>query len=178
MKMRWVAEWTDDHEQGFNVLVPGLMGAGFLLSVLVLVVDWFSKKFPLSAHRRRVMEERSARGRVSDLAAVVDGRAPGPAQVLRVPRSPGRALILAFTALILAVVSAVAGIEAGIHVSPDRRAWVVGPLVALAVPLTIAGVVWVMTAFTVGRRPAWLVRANSVWPLGVYPDFDAKEVPS
>ena len=59
---------TDD-APGLNVFVPGLMGAGILLSAGILVSDGIKKLFPNSGKRRRIDVSRGVQRIVADVAA-------------------------------------------------------------------------------------------------------------
>lgn len=59
---------TDD-APGLNVFVPGLMGAGILLSAGILVSDGIKKLFPNSGTRRRIDVNRGVQRIVADVAA-------------------------------------------------------------------------------------------------------------
>lgn len=58
-----------DDAHGLNVFVPGLMGAGILLSAGILVSDGFKKLFPKSGTRRRIDVTRGVQRIVAEVAA-------------------------------------------------------------------------------------------------------------
>jgi hypothetical protein len=58
-----------DDQTGLNVFVPGLMGAGILLSAGILVSDGIKKLFPNSGARRSIEVTRGVQRTVADTAA-------------------------------------------------------------------------------------------------------------
>ncbi len=58
-----------DDQVGLNVFVPGLMGAGILLSAGILVSDGIKKLFPNSGARRSIEVTRGVQRIVADTAA-------------------------------------------------------------------------------------------------------------
>lgn len=158
--------WDFDEEVGLTVLVPGLMGLGFLISLVMLVADGIGRILPRSGRRRAVAIASLSPARVSDVIAVVTGSPPTPRAVTRVPRPRIQALTLAVIAGAGAVVAVVVGIEGAAEVGVDRQAWVLGFGVFVAAILAGLAVLWLGTVVTGRSAPRWLRRLHNSWPLG------------
>lgn len=155
-----------------GVFVPGLMGAGILLSIVMLVSDGIKKLFPVRGERARAARLRSvARGRAHDLLAVGSGRPPQPARVLHVPRSRPGSLVLGLLAGATAT-AVVAATEAIFHSDTGvlaERGWTLGAGYSLAGIFSVAGAVWLTSALLGKARPPWLDALASWPPLGGLP---------
>lgn len=163
------SRWQTDDQPDLNVLVPGLMGIGFLISLVMLVADGFTKVVPLAGRRRTAALVRLSRGRVSDTGSIWNGVPPVAGAVLRVPR---RRVVAALIALALFAVSAVAiaiGIDIADTVGTDRQAWAVISAILIAAAATFPGVVWLLAAVTGPAAPRWLLWLQQFWPFGVLP---------
>lgn len=155
-----------------GVFVPGLMGAGILLSIVMLVSDGIKKLFPVRGERARAAKARAAaRGRAHDLLAVGSGRPPQPARVRHVPRSRAGSLVLGVLAgaTATAVVSATQAVFHSDTGVLAERGWTLGAGYSLAVLFGIAGAVWLSSALLGAARPRWLETLASWPPLGGLP---------
>lgn len=155
------------------VFVPGLMGAGIIVSIVMLASDGLQRLFPTRGKRARaVLIATRAQARVHDLVSVRTGEPPLPAEVARVPR-PG-VVSLALGALALAGAAAImvgATVVYRGHGSVlSGRGWPLGAGAALALPLGAAGLVLVLSGALGPHRPGWLERLARVEPLGALPD--------
>ena len=160
----------DPPEERTNVLVPGLFGLGFLISLGVLAGDFVGRLLPASSKKRWAATERYARGRMSDISAVSDGRPPEPGVVDRVSRGRVVAFGLASAAAAIAAVSIIAGFAVAARVGVDRQGWAIGAGLVIAVTVTGFGLIWLLSGAFGRQGPAWLRRINSFWPFGTYPE--------
>lgn len=148
------------------------MGAGILLSIVMLLSDAVRRVFPVRGERARAARARMvARGRAHDLLAVGSGRPPRPARVRHVPRSRTGSLLLGVfagvtTATVVAATEAVFNAQAGLLA---ERGWTLGAGYSLAAIFGAAGTVWLMSALLGEARPRWLERLASWPPLGGLP---------
>lgn len=155
------------------VFIPGLMGAGIIVSIVMLVSDGIRRLLPVRGERARAVHIATrAQARVHDLVSVRTGEPPLPATVSRVPRP--RAVSLALGALALAGAGAImvgAVVVYRGHGSVwSGRGWPLGVGLALALPLGAAGLVLLLSGAVGPRRPGWLERLARMEPLGVLPD--------
>src|ERR687896_178713 len=133
-----------------NVFVPGLMAAGILVSMAMLIAD----------------------GRVSDLESIGLGMAPVPKRIERIPRSAITSSALAFVSSTAA--HGIARTTIGSYTARTGelagRGWTLSIGLGLAGTFAIFGAVALMLALTRGRthRP-WLLIAARRWPLGQLP---------
>jgi hypothetical protein len=163
------------------VFVPGLMGAGIIVSVVMLVSDGLRQLLPARGGRARAVHITTrAQARVHDLVSVRTGEPPLPATVARVPRP--RAVSLALGALALVCAAAImAGavvVYRGHGSVLSGRGWPLGGGVALALPLGAAGLVLLLSGALGPRRPGWLDRIARMEPLGALPDPQTIAPPS
>ncbi len=155
-----------------GVFVPGLMGAGILLSIVMLASDGIKKLFPVRGERARVARARvAARGRAHDLLAVGSGRPPQPARVRHVPRSRVGSLALGLiggltAAAVVAATQAIFHSQTGVLA---ERGWTLGAGYSLAAIFSVAGAVWVTSGLLGDARPRWLETLASWPPLGGLP---------
>lgn len=157
-----------------GVFVPGLMGAGILVSIVMLVTDGVRKLFPVRGDRARAARMRSiAMGRANDLLAVGKGIPPEPATVRHVPRSRWVSLLLG----VLAAAGAAAVLATTQSFFNDdivdlagREEWGFGLGWGTSALLATGAVVWLLSAAFGSRRPEWVTRLASVPPLGTLPE--------
>ena len=159
----------DPPEEGTKVLVPGLFGLGFLISLGVLAGDVVGRMLPASGRKRWAAMERHARGRTSDILAVRSGQPPAPGIIDRVARGRLVSFGLAAAAATLAAVSIAIGFTIAASVGVDRQGWAIGSGFVVAVTVTAFGLVWLMSGAFGRGGPQWLQRINCVWPFGTYP---------
>lgn len=156
-----------------GVFVPGLMGAGILLSIVMLVSDGLRRMFPVRGERARAARlEANALGRVQDLRSVARGVAPHPVRVRHVPRPRIASALLGLLAagIAVALISATQSIyhaEAGVLAD---RGWTLGAGYSGAAIFGTGAAVWILSSVTGPARPRWLERAAAVPPLGGLPD--------
>lgn len=173
-----VDEWASPAD-GLGVFVPGLMGAGILLSAAILVSDGVRKLLPSRGVRRRLNVVHGVRRIVVDMAEAAGMEIEERNLVRRVRRSPW--LYLAVTILVLPVAFVVGrwGFNAynsvGSSLEGNAMAIVYG-LFAAAVLLAIG---LVTALLTVPRLPApgpvlWLLRHTALGRLSAPPDGVAK----
>ncbi|MFQ5948155.1 MAG: hypothetical protein ACE5KX_04790 [Acidimicrobiia bacterium] len=162
--------WDGEGEGGSLVLVPGLMGIGVMVSVLMLIADAMTRLVPVSTRRRALLMECRVRGRESDMRAVRTGEPPRPVVAVRVPRGRVAALLLAALAGSAAFLSVVVGLAISSRVGDDRRTWALGLGVVAATVLASLGLAWLSAAVAGRAMPRWLRRLHQSWPLGTYPD--------
>jgi len=169
MMMRRDQWWDDD--PSFHVLVPGLMGVGFVISLLVLVSDVIVKMIPRSRRGRNAQLEQRAQGRVNDLAAVATGVPPRPGDVHRRLRSRTASVVLGLIAAAAALGIILGGVNiAENHVGVDRQAWVIAWALVFTAPVAAVAVGWLAAAAAPRPVPDWLEWLHRLWPLGRYPD--------
>jgi hypothetical protein len=163
------------------VFIPGLMGAGIIVSIVMLVSDGLRRLLPVRGDRARgVHVSRRARARVHDLVSVRTGEAPLPVTVLRVPRPRSVSLALGALALAGAVAIMVGAVVVyrGHGSVLSGRGWPLGGGAVLAFPLGAAGLVLLLSSALGPRRPGWLDRLARMEPLGALPDPETIGVPS
>jgi hypothetical protein len=163
------------------VFIPGIMGAGIIVSIVMLVSDGLRRLVPVRGARARAVHIATrTQARVHDLVSVRTGEPPLPATVSRVPRP--RAVSLALGALALAGAGAImvgAVVVYRGHGSVwSGRGWPLGVGLALALPLGLAGLVLLSSGVLGPRRPGWLDRLARTEPLGVLPDPETIGLPS
>ncbi|MBI2168268.1 MAG: hypothetical protein HYU28_02030 [Actinobacteria bacterium] len=168
MRGRWRSE------QG--VFVPGLMGAGILLSIAMLISDGARKLFPIRGDRARFAHARAAAlGRANDLRAVVRGAPPVPARISHVPRGRLASIVLgllagASAAAVLAATHSFFNSDlAGLA---GREEWGFGAGWMAAALLGSGSVIWLTAGALGSRRPSWLDRLAALPPLGELPPPD------
>jgi hypothetical protein len=164
-----------------GVFVPGLMGAGLIVSIVMLASDGLRRLLPVRGERARAVHVATrARARVHDLVSVRTGEPPLSAAVSRVPRS--RPVSLGLGALALAGAAAImAGsvvVYRGHGSLLSGRGWPLGVGAALALPLGAAGLVLLLSGALGPRRPGWLERLARMEPLGALPDPETIVTPS
>ncbi len=162
-------------DERMQVLVPGLFGIGFVISLFVLAGDALSHLLPASGGRARAAARRDAIGRASDITAVRSGRHPEPGVVVRVARSRIGSLSLAALAGALAAASIVGGFAVAARVGVDRQGWALGAGFVVAVPVGLFALTWMLSGAFGSRAPRWLCYLNGFWPFGTYPDPDPQE---
>lgn len=157
-----------------GVFVPGLMGAGILLSIVMLVTDGVRRMFPVRGERARAARIRSvAMGRANDLLAVGRGIAPEPARVRHVPRGRWASVLLG---LLTAVTAAVVLVATQSLFNSDmidlagREEWGFGLGWGAAALLASGAGIWLLSGVLGPRRPEWVARLAAVPPLGELPD--------
>lgn len=170
--MCWQGRRSGGRSPETGVFVPGLMGAGILLSIVMLVSDGLKKLFPVRGERARAAKVRAAaRGRAHDLLAVGSGRPPQPARIRHVPRTRSGSLVLGVLAGVTAT-AVVAATEAIFHSDTGvlaERGWTLGAGYSLAAIFSVAGAVWLTSALLGNARPRWLEALASWPPLGGLP---------
>ncbi len=167
--------WDPGEDAGMHVIVPGLMGIGFLISLSVLAADLVARLLPASGRRRAAQVERYAKGRVGDLHAIPLGSAPRRGVVLRGLRRRMTAMVLGSLSASVAVASMVAGFAAAARVGVDRQGWAIGLGIGIGAGVALFGLAWLLAAATGPRAPRWLLFIHRFWPLGGYPDLQRSE---
>src|SRR6266508_3523975 len=88
-----------------GVFVPGLMGAGLLVSIMLLIADGVRRLFPSRGERARaVLLAQRAHGRVRDLTTVRTGDVPTAVVVPRAVRPRITSVVFGVVAAALAAV--------------------------------------------------------------------------
>lgn len=155
-----------------GVFVPGLMGAGILLSIVMLISDGLKKLFPVRGERARAARlVSSARGRAYDLMAVGRGVPPLPHRVQRIPRPRVPAFVLGVVAagITVALISITRSIfEAKTGILADRG-WTLGAGYTAAGLFAAGSAIWLLSAAFGSARPRWLEYLAGWGPLGVLP---------
>lgn len=157
------------------VFVPGLMGAGILVSIAMLVADGMRRLRPAVRGRARVwVQAVRAQGRVHDLVAVHSGEAPVSPPLPRVTRPRPAAFLLGVLAIAAGVAALLGAFELyrGSTGALGNRGWTIGAGLGVAVPLGGAGVVWLAAASLGASAPGWLRRIAATGVLGTLPDPD------
>ncbi len=169
--------WLGEDGDGLHVLVPGLFGVGFLISLIVLAFDAIAQLVPAAGRRRNALLMRDVHGRTNDLEAVASGRPPAPGAVPCEPRTRAMSALLGGIAATLSLVVAVVGFAAAAHVGVDRQAWTISIALVVAIPVGLVATMWLLSALLGAGSPRWLRSLQTVWPLGTYPryDFDSQE---
>lgn len=160
-----------DEPEDLGVLVPGLFGIGFLISLIVLASDAVAHLFPTSGRRRRAAIAQIARGRADELASLQSGEAPRPGTIDCVMRGRAMSLLLAVVAASLATVAVSVGFVVAAEIGADRKAWAAAFGIVVAVPLGGLVVAWLLAALFGSRAPRWLRALHTVWPIGTYPEL-------
>ena len=160
----------DPPEERTHVLVPGLFGLGFLISLGVLAGDFVGRLLPAAGKKRWATIERQARGRMSDIAAIPSGTPPQPGVVDRVARGRLVSFGLASVAALLATASIAGGFAVAAWVGIDRQGWAIGAGFVIGLTVTAFGLVWLLSGALGRRGPKWLRYVNSFWPFGTYPE--------
>ncbi len=168
MRLRW---W-DDPGEGHQVLVPGLFGVGFVISLLVLGFDAIARLLPAAGKRRHALLARDAHGRANDVAAIGSGRAPAPGAVPCEARSRGMSALLGALAATVALTAVLLGVLVADRVGVDRQAWAITVAIVAAVPASAMAAVWLLSALLGPRSPRWLRALQRSYPLGTYPRID------
>ncbi len=169
--MNWTFRFDDEPEDRFGILVPGLFGIGFLISLAVLVADAVSHLFPTSGRRRRAMVAQVAKGRANELTSLSTGRAPQPARIERVVRTRLGSLALAALAVALAATAVVGGLALAAEIGAERKAWATVVGFGLAAPLVLLAAIWLLAAAFGPRSPRWLRALHTIGPIGAYPEL-------
>jgi hypothetical protein len=166
---------SDPLETGdLNVFVPGLMAAGILTSMAMLVADGAKRLWPSRGRRARAIElDRRAAGRVSDLLSVGLGTAPIPKRIDRIPRSAISSFAIAVVSMTAAL--GVARTTIGAYTARtgelSSRGWTLTVGLGVAGALALLGGVALLLALSRGHtRHPWLLAAARRWPLGQLPD--------
>ena len=167
--------WSHDDHPGLNVLVPGMMGIGFLISLVMLVADGFTKVVPLAGRRRTAALARLSRSRVNDAASIWDGAPPSVGVVARVPRRRITSAAFAVILFAIAVASVWIGVETAETVGNDRQLWALGTGVIIALAAVGPGMIWLLAAITGPTAPRWLLWLHQYWPFGVLPKLESNE---
>ncbi len=161
------------------VFVPGLMGAGILLSAAILVSDGIKRAAPNRGVRRRIAVAEA-------IHYVVAGAARAAGYVVPEREAPPRRLRSRWTYACLGALAAILGVlvtSAGFRVFADAGAtlhenpWVIALAVAADVPLAAVGGLSLVFAVLHERAPDPVLRlARSTW-LGrlMPPPEDARE---
>lgn len=155
-----------------GVFVPGLMGAGILLSMAMLVADGVRKLAPIDGEKARAARITAvAKGRVADLLALPGGEPPRPFRVRRVPRSRRHSLLLGLvsgaTALVLfSTTWQVYEAETGVLAD---RGWTLSFGFVVTGLFALAAVIWLLGAAIGGRGPWWWERTAGWGVLGTLP---------
>ncbi len=169
--------WLGEDGGGPHVLVPGLFGVGFLISLIVLAFDAIAQLVPAAGRRRNALLMRDVHGRSNDLEAVVTGSPPAPGAVPCEPRTRAMSALLGGIAAAVALLVTAVGFAAAGHVGVDRQAWTITIGLVVAIPVALMAGMWLLAALLGANSPRWLRSLQSVWPLGTYPryDFDSQE---
>ncbi len=169
------SRWQMDEQPDLSVLVPGMMGIGFLISLVMLVADAFTKVVPLAGRRRTAALAKLSRGRVSDARSIWSGAPPAIGVVPRVPRRRITAAALAVAVFTLSAVAIAIGIEVADTVGTDRQLWAIGTSVLIAAFATMLGSIWLLAAISGPAAPRWLLGLHEYWPFGVLPNLTMEE---
>lgn len=159
-----------------GVFVPGLMGAGILLSFAMLVTDGIRRLFPVRGDRARAARVRAAAlGRANDLAAVERGEAPLAARVPHVPRSRRASVVLGLAAAGAAgllLLTTQTYFNEDLSSLAGREEWGFGAGWMASLLVASGALVWLASGVLGERRPPWLDRLAAVPPLGQLPSPD------
>ncbi len=164
-------DWSEGAED-LGVLVPGLFGVGFLISLFVLAFDAVARLVPAAGRRRQAMLVRDAHGRTNDLAAVRTGSPPSPGTMPCEPRTRGMSALLGGIWGTVALAVVLFGLAIADDVGVDRQAWAISVALVVAVPIAVVSLMWLLAALLGPRGPRWLRSLQTVWPLGAYPRLD------
>lgn len=163
-----------------NVFVPGLMAAGLMMSMGMLIADASRRLWGARGKRARAIEmARRAAGRVSDLQSVPMGVAPVATKLIRIPRNAlaSGALALGSFAIAGVIARATVGAYSARTGSLAQRGWTLTGGLGVAGVVAVFGGLALLLALSRGyRRPAWLLTAARYWPLGQLPDLDKESV--
>lgn len=167
-------EWAGKGD-GLNVFVPGLMGAGILLSGAILVSDGVRKLLPSRGVRRKLNVARGVRRIVADMAEAADMTIEERNLMCRERRSAWLYLLVTVTSVPAAVVVARWGFNAysssGSSLEGNAMAIFYG-LIAAAV-LASVGLVTATLVFPrldPPRRVGWLLERTLLGRLSAPPD--------
>ena len=171
---------SDNLELGdLNVFVPGLMAAGILVSMAMLIADGAKRLWPSRGRRARVIElNRRAAGRVRDLESIGLGIAPAPLRIERIPRSAIASSAIGFASLTVAlgIARGAIGMYTARTGALSGRGWTLSVGLGVAGVCAIFGTVALLLALTRGRsRQPWLLVAARRWPLGQLPELKQEE---
>jgi len=161
--------WLTEDQEGTNVFIPGLMGAGLLVSMAMLVADGIRKVDPL---RSQATRERAvalhAEGRARDIAAVPTGHHAEPPKLEYERRGRLTSVIAGVIGLVVAV--AVVWWSITIYYGTGSvlsdRGWTVGGGVLIALLLAVPGFVLLASGASGRAAPAWLARLSQRPVLG------------
>jgi hypothetical protein len=157
-----------------NVFVPGLMAAGLMMSMGMLIADASRRLWGTRGKRARTIElARRAAGRVSDLQSVGIGVAPIATKLIRIPRNAvaSGALALGSFATAVAITRTTVGAYSARTGSLAHRGWTLTGGLGLAGAFALLGAIALLLALSARyKRPAWLLAAARYWPLGQLPD--------
>jgi len=167
------SEWID--EDALGVFVPGLMGAGILLSAGILVSDGIRKLFPSRGVRRRINVVRGVRRIVVDMAEAAGITIEEHNLVRRERRSRWLYALVSLLALPAAYFVARWGFNAfssvGSSLEGNAMAVLYGTVMAVALAgVGLVAVVLVLSGATPPRRVDWLVAHTAVGRLSAPPD--------
>ncbi len=155
------------------VFVPGLMGAGLLVSMALLVADGARKLRPARGQRARALVLATrAHSRRRDFTTVPSGSHPAPVVLPRAPRPRPLSLglgVLAAAVATLLVWGAVLAYRADGTTLSDRG-WTIGGGVVLAALPAAAALVLLASGALGDHRPRWLDRLARAGVLGALPD--------
>ncbi|MGH9026147.1 MAG: hypothetical protein ACRDWD_08530 [Acidimicrobiia bacterium] len=161
--------WLTEDQDGTNVFVPGLMGAGLLVSMAMLAADGFRRLDPFRAEATRERATQAhAEGRVRDLHAVASGTTATPPRFTRDPR--GRPVSLTGGVLALGLAVAAVWWSFVIYNSTGSvlsdRGWTLGGGGLIALALAGPGLVLLASGLLGSATPDWLTRLATRPPLG------------
>lgn len=163
-----------------GIFVPGLMGAGILVSMAMLVTDGARKAFPTRGNRARAARRRAvAVGRANDLRSIPRGEPPRAEVITTAPRTRPVALVLGVlcgAAAVGALLGADAYFNADLHLA-KRGEWGLGIGWGTAAFLSLGSVSLIGWASVGERVPRWARRIAAIPPLGVLPDPSAMSSP-
>lgn len=158
-----------------GVFVPGLMGAGILLSAAILVSDGVRRLLPSRGVRRRINVVRGVRRIVVDMADAAGMQIEERNLVRREPRSPWLYAVIALSALPVAFIVARWGFNAynSTGSSLEGNAMAIFYGLAAAAALATAGVVAAVLMIPALGAPGpvgWLLEHTAVGRLAPPPD--------
>jgi hypothetical protein len=167
-------DWAGDGD-ALNVFVPGLMGAGILLSGAILVSDGVRKLLPSRGIRRRLNVVRGVRRIVVDLADAAGMSIEERNLMRRERRSVWLYLVVVAVALPLAFLVGRWGFNAynSVGSSLEGNAMAIAYGMIAAVALASAGLVAATLLFPRVNPPlpvAWLVERTPLGRLSAPPD--------
>lgn len=147
------------------VFLPGLMGAGILLSGAILLADGVRKLAPNRGVRRRVNVARGVRGVVAGAARAAGQPVPQPELGRREPRSRWSYLVLGAALGAMAGVFVRAGLDAYLgRGTMYHNSWALGIWIGMGAALAMLAILGFALAGPAGERSVRLRRVvDATW---------------